>query len=264
MAGALAAGSLGAQQKPDDARSWHLGGLRQGFCIELLIEAARASRHLAEGFRPLAAGQTPDLHPALRATIASQTEYRDWAPARLCLYFADSLDADGVRLVDRSGRKPLMMAFWTIAAADSASRPVEISLQLLASSSRVGAAARGTGLDFDEAKALAGVPPVDEEGRSSLESRYQLRVGKTQVTWDGRQTGDSVRVQQSLVDQWLSEGRGGVWTARFSVTPRWSRGMAGALKVEGKDDFAKALKASPIRFVGPIYLGGEAELRYSR
>ncbi len=33
--------------------------------------------------------------------------------------------------------------------------------------------------------------------------------------------------------------------------------MAGSLRVEGKDDFAKAIKASPIRFVGPAMLGAE-------
>jgi hypothetical protein len=40
--------------------------------------------------------------------------------------------------------------------------------------------------------------------------------------------------------------------------------MVGSLKVEGKDDLAKLLKASPIRFVGPVYQGGTGSLHFGR
>jgi hypothetical protein len=40
--------------------------------------------------------------------------------------------------------------------------------------------------------------------------------------------------------------------------------MAGSLRVEGKGDFADAVKASPIRFVGPALLGGGGELAFRR
>ena len=40
--------------------------------------------------------------------------------------------------------------------------------------------------------------------------------------------------------------------------------MVGSLQVEGNDDFAKAIKASPIRFVGPALLGGGGELAFGR
>jgi hypothetical protein len=48
------------------------------------------------------------------------------------------------------------------------------------------------------------------------------------------------------------------------LTASWSRAMIGSLKVEGKDDLAKLLKASPIRFVGPVYQGGTGSLQFSR
>ena len=47
---------------------------------------------------------------------------------------------------------------------------------------------------------------------------------------------------------------------RLALTPEWTKGMAGSLRVEGDDDFAKAVKASPIRFVGPAVMGGRGEL----
>jgi len=34
--------------------------------------------------------------------------------------------------------------------------------------------------------------------------------------------------------------------------------------VEGDDDFAQAIKASPIRFVGPAVLGGRGVLAFGR
>jgi hypothetical protein len=55
-----------------------------------------------------------------------------------------------------------------------------------------------------------------------------------------------------------------VWGVDVTFTPEWSRPLVGVLSVEGKDDLAKALKASPIRFVGPRYYGGKGELRFSR
>jgi len=37
--------------------------------------------------------------------------------------------------------------------------------------------------------------------------------------------------------------------------------MVGSLRIEGKDAMARALQASPIRYVGPSYEGGEGQLR---
>ena len=36
--------------------------------------------------------------------------------------------------------------------------------------------------------------------------------------------------------------------------------MVGALVVQGKDKLAKVMRNSPIRYLGPIYQGGRAEL----
>jgi hypothetical protein len=40
--------------------------------------------------------------------------------------------------------------------------------------------------------------------------------------------------------------------------------MVGSLKVDGKDDFAKALKGSPTRFAGPAYRGGGGVVALAR
>jgi hypothetical protein len=53
-------------------------------------------------------------------------------------------------------------------------------------------------------------------------------------------------------------------TARLLLTPEWTKAMVGSLQVEGEDAFADAIKASPIRFVGPAVVGGEGELAFGR
>ena len=53
-------------------------------------------------------------------------------------------------------------------------------------------------------------------------------------------------------------------TARLTLTPEWTKGMAGSLRVVGDDDFAEAVKASPIRFVGPAVMGGGGEFAFGR
>jgi hypothetical protein len=77
--------------------------------------------------------------------------------------------------------------------------------------------------------------------------------------------GDSTRVEQPIIERWSVTGlRGGIRTAELVMSPAWRRGVVGSLSVEGKGDLAKLLHGSPIRFVGPLYRGGNGELRFSR
>jgi hypothetical protein len=50
----------------------------------------------------------------------------------------------------------------------------------------------------------------------------------------------------------------------LTLKPAFSTMMVGSLRVEGKDPMATVLKASPIRYVGPAYEGGDGELRIGR
>jgi hypothetical protein len=62
---------------------------------------------------------------------------------------------------------------------------------------------------------------------------------------------------------WMAPAaRGGVALGQMSLDPRFSRAMAGSLTIDGKNDFAKALKGSPTRFVGPEYLGGTGVITF--
>ena len=109
------------------------------------------------------------------------------------------------------------------------------------------------------------VPIVDENGVPSPDDRFEVKVGKTVITWDGRLASDTTRPKEPVTMSWRSpSGRGGGASGQLSLTPVYLRSMVGALKVDGKDDFARALKTSPTRFAGPAYQGGSGVVQLQK
>jgi hypothetical protein len=258
-----------AQEDPARGKAlvWQLEDLRSGFCVQLLLDSSTVARGLAADLRPIRADQMPDLHPAIRGVVQTQPEFAGWIPSKLCLYYFSGVDAGAARVRSKDARKAPLLAAWTAAAAEAGSGARrEVALEFVSGSGRLSRAAQGAGLNLVEARSVIGlVPYVSEEGVPSGDTRYQLKIGKTLITWDGKPTGDSTRVKEPIEADWLTRGRrAGWWHARLRIVPGWSRGMAGSLRVQGKDAFAKALKASPIRFVGPLYSQGGGELQFER
>jgi hypothetical protein len=262
---------LMAQNGPrDEGQSWQLARLRSGFCVHLLIDpAAAALRALPPGIHPLPAGESADMHASLRGVIEGQPEFASWSPSRLCFYALDTVRTSEYTAGDKSGRKSKLLAMWTILASDGSGAPQQVGVGLFTNVSRLIRTARLGGVVFREARLKMGkVPSADADGTPNPEDRFEVRVGKTTITWDGHLAGDSVAVAAPLEVAWISAaGKAGeVVTApgRLHLTPRFSRAMVGSIRVEGRDDFAKALKASPTRFCGPAYLGGDGSFALPR
>jgi hypothetical protein len=252
---------------------WQLEDLRSGFCVQLLVDSGTVARGLPPDLHPVRADQVPDLHPTLRIVVQNQPEYGSWIPSKLCLYYFAGVDAGAARVQSKDSRKAPLLAAWTAAAAEVGSGARrDVALEFVSGSGRLSRAAQRAGVNMIEAHSVIGmVPFVSEEGVPSSDSRYQLKIGKTLITWDGRAVGDSTRVDKPIEADWLARGRRSEtsrrtdwWHARLLLAPAWSRGMAGSLRVQGKDDFAQALKASPIRFVGPVFSEGRGELHFER
>jgi hypothetical protein len=105
---------------------------------------------------------------------------------------------------------------------------------------------------------------VSDKPDSTLDI-YSVKVGRTQLVWNGRHTGDSTRVEGPIQENWSVSGlRPTVRVARLKLQPSWSWPLIGSLRVEGKGDLGEALRSSPIRFVGPLYRGGSGSLTFSR
>jgi hypothetical protein len=258
------AAPLAAQSAEPD---WHLAGLRTGFCVQFLVNpASDVLDDLPKGFRPIPASEAKDLPLALRGIVDGQPEFASWSPSRLCLHAVDTIRAEGIVVGDRSGRRPQLFGSWTVTAAEPGGGAREVVLDLFTNSERLVRSARLAGQVVREARLSVGkVPDEDENGVPHTDDRFQVRVGKTVVTWDGRLTGDSVPVPEPVAFTWTAGGpRTGTLNGQMTLAPSFSRAMAGALKVEGKDAFAKALKASPTRFAGPAFVGGAGSITFKQ
>ena len=264
---ALVAAPLLAQKHASGEEVWRLAGLRNGFCVLLLVEPKVASRSLPTGLRLVPAGEANDLHPALRSEVQTQPELGTWSPSHLCFYAVDTIETDDYVLKDKSGHNSQLFALWTVSAAEAASgKKRDVAILLLVNSGRLVRSGHLAGQEIHEVEAKLGkVPEVDENGVPSGDDRFQVKIGKTLVTWDGHQASDSAQASGSVEIDWASnaseQGKG---SGSLTLTPKWASPMVGSLKVEGKDDLAKALKGSPVRFVGPQYRGGGGEVRLQR
>ncbi len=263
------------ENRSAEASVWRLNQLNTGFCVQLLLDSATLAKELPAAYRPVRADRAADLHPAIRSVVENQPEYAAWTPSSLCMYFFEEVDAGRVRVANRNPRKAPMLGLWTAAAAADSGGAVAASaaaggqdyvLEFLTNNGRLAGTGRRGGLPLRETSSNVGkVTETDEDGRPSTDDRYQLKLGKARIVWDGRLATDSTSPHGAMVRGWVVEGTSGGWVnGRMSLTADWQRGMVGSLKVEGDDRFARAFKASPIRFVGPLFRGGGGEIRFTQ
>ena len=248
-------------------RVWRIEGLRTGFCVQLLVDPAKLGVSLPRGARPLRADAIENLSPALRTVVSNQPEFAAWTPSTICLYYMESVDVGSLRVSERDPSKAPMIGIWAVAAADAAGGARrDVVLRFFTNNGRLERAGQVNGLDLRRVRStVREIPNEDDPAAPPIGTRYQLKLGKTLVTWDGRRVSDSTRAQGRVTNQWRADSkRRGPLSARLVLAPEWTRAMAGSLRVEGEDAFAEASKASPIRYVAPAYVGGAGELAFGR
>jgi hypothetical protein len=142
----------------------------------------------------------------------------------------------------------------------------DVVLRLFTNSGRLERAGEVSGLDLRKVESEVRIlPNEDDPAAPPIGVRRSVRLRKTTLTWEGRQVDDSTKANGAVTVVWRADSkRRGPMTARLALTPEWTKGMAGSLRVEGEDGFAVAVKASPIRFVGPAVMGGKGELAFGR
>jgi len=228
--------------------------------VRFMIEPRAAAKELKAGFRLIPANQDQSLHPALQQVIQRQPEFATWSASNLCFYFSDAVQVGARRVAEKNPRNQQMLGVWTIATEEEKSGGRrDLMLGFFSAKGSLSRAAEAGGVRLEEAHASV----VDSAGGSN--DVYNVRLERTTLIWRGRTTGDSTRLEQPIQQSWLAPGvRGSTWSAQLELRPFWSRALVGSLSVEGKGDLGKALKGSPIRFVGPLYQGGSGQLRFSR
>jgi hypothetical protein len=248
-------------------RVWQIDGLRSAFCVQLLLDPAKLEVPIPRASRPLRADAIEQLSPPLRSVVESQPEYGALSPSRLCLYYMESVDAGSVRVTERDPSKAPMIGVWVLAAADAeGGARKDVVLRLFTNTGRLKRVGQVNGLDLRTVRStVRDITNEEDASAPPIGTRYQLKLGKTLLTWDGRRVSDSTRANGPVSNEWRADTRRrGPMTARMVLNPEWTQPMVGSLRVEGDDDFADAIKASPIRFVGPAALGGRGELAFGR
>ena len=183
------------------------------------------------------------------------------------MYYMQTVDVGSLRVSERDPQKAPMLGVWTISAAEGAGNaPQDVVLRLFTNSGRLERAAEVSGLDLRKVESeVKNLPNEDDPSAPPIGVRRSVKLRKTTLTWEGRQVDDSTKANGAVTVVWRADSkRRGPMTARLALTPEWTKGMAGSLRVEGDDDFAEAVKASPIRFVGPAVIGGSGELAFGR
>jgi hypothetical protein len=256
-----------AQAPETEPVGWTLSGIRTAFCVQFLLDPkSEVVRDLPRGYRPAAASAVPELHLSLRDVIQSQPEFAGWSPSRLCFAAADTVVGKDIRLVDRKGKHPQLVAVWTVAAVAPSGQPQDVALEVFANSGRLARSAGFAGQRVRDAGLKMGkVPVVDVNGVPSPDDRFQVKLVRTTLIWDGRWAAESTTVTAPVRSGWIAQGiKGGLTRGRMELRPASAHAMVGSLKVDGKDAFAKALRASPTRFAGPAYRGGTVQIGFTR
>jgi hypothetical protein len=231
-------------------------------CVDFLMAPAIAAEKLPEGYRVIPASHYSRLSPYLTRIIGSDSAQRAMIPASYCVIEGASVTAGDQFITDGGAANPVLLAYWGIAAArnDGDNHFDELfAVQFWTSDWHIQKPAQSNFIQISTLKrSLVRLPESEND-------RYEVKMGKTVLSWDGQLKRDSVATTAPLEASLLYIGQRSIrFTAAVSGQPAWSRSPAGVFRVVGKDDLAKAMQASPIRQFGPIYWGGDARVDFSR
>jgi hypothetical protein len=258
------AGSASAQASSGPGYSWVFHDVGFSGCVDFLIEPAFAAKQLDNGFRIVPAASFTELSPVLSREIQGDSVHLAWVPSRVCFLEGPTMTSGTTVLVpDTKMGSSEVVAFWAIAATRTEGAPRQDEWFAVTLWVNDWHAQKVTESAFIPVKMFKrSFAPVPESTRHL----YQARFGKTVLSWEGDLVGrDSTAVADSAEMHLGFTGKRNIaWAADVKIRPRWTRTLPGAFRVSGKDDMAKALQASPIRFFGPMEWGGDAFVEFTR
>jgi len=256
--GALWGTPLAAQQSSDFR--WTFTDARDGFCVWYLAEPTLARELVPSDVVLAPAGDGAGLPGSVVRVIQDEPHFAAWIPGAICVgrYGQASAD-DRPPVMAKDGESITVLTHSLAATAPrGASGATHYLIELGTDRTSLARAAELAGArPTDRSVTVRQVPDTDDQ-------EIEIAIGKTKIVWQGHPTGDG-RVGWTRTMSFGYAGRRTTsWSVAVAVNPAEARSMVGALRVEGKDDLGKALRASPIRAVGPMERGGEATITFSR
>lgn len=243
-----------AQEKA--GAGWHFSNLQQGYCISFLVNPSDAPSVLPDDAQPVRLDAIADPSPVFARVLQDQPEYGTWMPAAVCVYRFGRADGAGRELVAPAGGSEMIgiIAYRARVVMNQGEQGLAVST-MFTNDKRIAKSSDSSRASFRQVKATFGKAAHGDD------ERHVIQIGKTTLTWDGHAATDSVALAEPLEHVWVLEGsRNRPVLMRWKLSATSSRSMVGALVVAGKDKLAKIMRRSPIRYLGPIYQGGVAEL----
>ncbi len=247
------------------AQSWHFNNYRARWCVYFLVDSATADKELSNNYRPRVARDFPGLSPAILRLIHDEPAYASWIPAQFCASHFDRARVDDQQIGDSAEtlHDSQLLATWLIGAtpvSDTTITGASFFIVALRSDNwRLIRQAELWALRSDRAEAEVGKVP------ESTEDLFQVRIGRTVVRWEGHLAGDSAWAAPAIAESWFTDSaRNSRIRAQVDFRPDSAQSVAGTLRIEGKDNLAKSLRASPIRMVGPMMWGGEGKIDFTK
>lgn len=246
-------------------QAWQLQNFRARWCVYFLMDSTTADKELPREYLPRRAADFPGLSPAVTRMIKDDPSYGAWVPAQFCTTHFDQARVDDRAVGDSATIAPdaQILSTWLIGATTASdttrSRPTYFVADLRSSNWRL--------LRQGEIWMLRGERVESELGKvpESTEDLYRVRMGRTVITWEGHLAGDSAWAAPAVEENWYTQSsRNALISARASFHADSAQNIAGTLRIEGKDDLAKSLRASPVRMVGPMMWGGGGAIDFTK
>ncbi len=257
VAGSVIVSARLTAQAPSPVQ-WTLSGARGGYCIWYLADSATVRRFVPKHVTLTTAGDGAALTPFLARTVQDEPRFAGWIPGSICLHFYAKISRDGKVIAAADPGHMLVIATNAVAAhaAEGVAGATLYLVNFMTDDRSVQKAAQDVGVDMDKVSVTTRV------GTEGGDSDVVIELGGVVINWTGHPSGEpSVGTTHSM-----SFGYAGArtvkWLLRLDQQPAGSRVMVGSLQISGKNALATALKASPVRDIGPELSGGTATLTF--
>lgn len=242
-----------------DEQLWRWVDAQGGFCIWYLADPAVAPGMVPHGTPLRPASATASLPEVLLRIVQDEPRFAEWIPAVFCVGRFAAVAADGNPAGTMRDGQPMLLTLSALAAASPYGQ--DAGWQLSSVGLRAGSLDR-----VAERGWIANQEPNlrVRDGLDGEDDEWELVLDGTKLSWSGHQTGTArVGTTRSMSFGYAGH-RNSTWLVALRMAPAEEQSQVGALRIEGKNALAQALKASPIRAVGPLSRGGELTMTFRR
>lgn len=258
LLGVAALSPLTAQQTA--TVQWTLEDNQGSYCIWYLADPDLARQMVPAGTVLSPAGNGTGLPTLLARTIHDEPRFNLWIPGAICIGAYRRVTADGHTVAEGKEDHPVIIATSSLAAGDplGVAGATSLLLAFMTDKRPVARASESAGFDMN------GISVVTRQQVGADDPKVTISVEGVEIVWTGHAIGDSGVGKTRSVSFGYATNRSSSWLIGFESRPSSTRLMAGILEVEGRNTLARALKASPVRGMGPEESGGTVTLTFHK